>query len=313
VAKVIDKAGIDRTGGDNLDAEVVNDFGAEWKRFDQSGLSNADLVQMFDGYFHIFPWATLPADAEGADIGCGSGRWAVMVAPRVGRLHLVDPSEALDVARAKFAGQGNSGNTVFHSLSVNSLPFAADSLDFAYSLGVLHHVPDTRAAIASIARVLKPGAPFLVYLYYAFDHRPWWFRMLWRMSNLLRVSISRLPHGPKSFCAEVIAAAIYWPLARGARLLDSLGRLPRAWPLAYYRDRTFYVMRTDALDRFGTRLEKRFTRREVESMLQDAGFERITFSSTEPFWCVVGFKAAGSATTGSAIGAAPQVRQDKAG
>jgi hypothetical protein len=48
-------------------------------------------------------------------------------------------------------------------------------------------------------------------------------------------------------------------------------------------------------------------------MLQDAGFERITFSSTEPFWCAVGFKTAGSATTGSAIGAAPQVRQDKAG
>jgi hypothetical protein len=104
-------------------------------------------------------------------------------------------------------------------------------------------------------------------------------------------------------CAEVIAAAIYRPLARGARLLDNLGRLPRARPLAYYRDRTFYVMRTDALDRFGTRLEKLFTRREVESMLQDAGFERITFSSTEPFWCALGFKAAGSATTGSATGA----------
>jgi hypothetical protein len=168
MAKVIDRAGIDRTGGNDMDAEVV------------------------------------------------------------------------DVARAELAGRGNKGNKVFHKLSMSSLPFAAGS-------------------------------------YYAFDHRPWWFRMLWRLSNLLTVGISGLPHGPKSFCAEVTAKAIYWPLARGARL------------------------------------EKRFTRREVESMLQDACFEPIIFSSTEPFWCAVDFKAAGSAITASATGAAPRARLDNAG
>jgi len=59
-------------------------------------------------------------------------------------------------------------------------------------------------------------------------------------------------------------------------------------PLSYYRDRSFYVMRTDALDRFGTRLEKRFSRAEIESMMSAAGLGTIVFREGAPFWCAVG-------------------------
>ena len=80
-------------GNKNMDVEVVRDFGSEWSRFDQSSLSDADRAEMFEGYFHIFPWDSLPPDSIGADIGCGSGRWAFLAAPRVGHLSLVEPSE----------------------------------------------------------------------------------------------------------------------------------------------------------------------------------------------------------------------------
>jgi hypothetical protein len=50
-------------------------------------------------------------------------------------------------------------------------------------------------------------------------------------------------------------------------------------------------MRTDALDRFGTQLEQRFSRAEVESMLKKAGLVDIKFSNQIPYWCAVGFKA----------------------
>jgi hypothetical protein len=49
-------------------------------------------------------------------------------------------------------------------------------------------------------------------------------------------------------------------------------------------------MRTDALDRFGTRLEQRYTRRQIEDMMRQAGLERIRFSEHEPYWCAVGYK-----------------------
>ena len=276
------------TERNNVDDRVVRDFGSEWSRFDQSRLSASDLQGMFSGYFDIFPWHILESGSVGADIGCGSGRWATLVAPRVGHLHLVDASaSALGVAKLNLS---NFLNTSFHESSVDSLPFAESSLDFVYSLGVLHHVPDTAAAIKSIARVLKPGAPLLIYLYYAFDHRPWWFRTLWKISDKIRRIISVLPNTAKNICCEAIAFFVYLPLARSALVLNRLGILPVAWPLSYYRDRDYYVLRTDALDRFGTRLEQRFTKLQVQNMLEEAGFEDVRFSTVQPFWCAVGFR-----------------------
>jgi hypothetical protein len=51
-------------------------------------------------------------------------------------------------------------------------------------------------------------------------------------------------------------------------------------------------MRTDALDRFGTRLEHRYTRDEIDRMMRAAGLERIAFSDQAPFWCAVGYSKA---------------------
>lgn len=78
-----------------------------------------------------------------------------------------------------------------------------------------------------------------------------------------------------------------------ARLLERLGWLPPSFPLAYYRDLSFYVMRTDALDRFGTRLEQRFTREQIEAMLRAAAMEKIRFSESAPFWCVSAIRRGG--------------------
>lgn len=274
----------------NVDPDVTAGFGHEWSTFrqDREELSQQDRDAIFRSYFSIFPWDLLPAKAVGIDVGCGSGRWAAMIAPRVGHLHLLDASvEALDVARTNLS---ESSNVSFHLASVDEIPLADGSLDFSFSLGVLHHVPDTGAAIRSVARKLKPGAPFLIYLYYALENRPWWFRSLWRMSNTLRWIISRLPPKTRLAVSQVIAALVYLPLARFAALVETLGGSPSQIPLSTYRRRAFYVMRTDAYDRFCTRLEHRFTREQIESMLLNAGFGHIRFSSQEPFWCAVALK-----------------------
>lgn len=269
----------------NADKKTVDGFGKEWSSFDQSGLSTADRTKMFDDYFHIFPWQDLPEHPIGADIGCGSGRWAYLTASRSAILHCIDPSkEALAVARRNLAA---FDNIQFHQASVSELPFPDASLDFAYALGVFHHVPDTAAAIANVAVKLKPGAPFLIYLYYAFDNRPTWFRLLWRTSDLTRRFITKLPYPIRYLFSQFLAIIIYWPLARLAAGLERLGRLPLNWPLAYYRDKEFYVMRTDALDRFGTCLEQRFTKPQISAMLESAGFVHIQFSDRAPYWCAV--------------------------
>jgi ubiquinone/menaquinone biosynthesis C-methylase UbiE len=211
-----------------------------------------------------------------------------MVAPRVGHLHLLDASsDALAVAMQNLVG---AANTTFHLASVADIPIEDGSLDFAFSLGVLHHIPDTQSAMREIASKLKSGAPFLIYLYYALENRPSWFRAVWRLSNTFRIVISRLPASLRLVVSQLIAVTIYWPLARMAALAERAGLPTTLIPLEVYRHRSFYVMRTDAYDRFCTRLEKRFTREQIKQMLSDGGFERIRFSENVPYWCAVGLK-----------------------
>lgn len=273
----------------NIDPLTVAGFGEEWAAFDQSGLDEQEHRDLFDRYFGIFPFNALPPQAEGFDLGCGSGRWAALVSPRVGKLHCIDPSDkALAVARQALQ---SGSNVDFHLAGADSIPLAPDSQDFGYSLGVLHHIPDTVAALQDCVTRLKRGAPFLVYLYYAFDNRPAWFRRLWRTTESGRHLISRLPFGLRKAVTTVIAATVYWPLARGARLAEQSGRNVSNWPLSPYRDLSFYTMRTDALDRFGTRLEQRFSRTQIEQMMITAGLKDIRFSEREPFWVACGIKA----------------------
>lgn len=272
----------------NLDKQTVDGFGDEWERFDQSKLPQKERLIIFNQYFSVFPWDQISSQAVGFDLGCGSGRWAEEVAPRVGTLHCIDPSSALVVAQRNLK---SFSNCRFHAASVDAIPLADSSMDFGYSLGVLHHVPDTAAGIKACVSKLKSGAPFLVYLYYAFDNKPFWFKGIWYCSNLLRKVVSRLPHSLRYGVSQFLAAVVYWPLARTSYLLEKFGFNVSNFPLSSYRQQSFYTMRTDALDRFGTQLEHRFTKKQIQVMFEQAGLERLVFSAAVPYWCAVGYKA----------------------
>lgn len=279
----------DRPITENINETVVAGFGEEWKYFDQTSLSEKEKIKVWRDYFKIFPWNALPENGGvGADIGCGSGRWATLVAPRVGQLHVIDPSgDALAVAGKNLK---NTKNVIFHRAGVHELPFDDNTLDFAYSLGVLHHVPDTQAAINVIVRKLKAGAPLLLYLYYSLDNRPFWFRMLWKIADIVRNYVARQSFQQRLIISQFVAVAFYLPLANIARLLSFFNKLPASWPLSYYRDKSYYVMQTDAFDRFGTVLEQRYSRQQIQTMLEKSGLSDIVFSDSAPFWCVCGKK-----------------------
>jgi SAM-dependent methyltransferase len=271
----------------NLDSDTVKSFGDEWSRFDQSKLSNVEAQIIFDEYFAIFPWNKLPKNAIGFDMGCGSGRWAKLVAPRVGHLHCIDPSSALEVAKSTLSSETN---VTFHCAYVDDCTLPPCSQDFGYALGVLHHVPNTASAIQACVDMLKPGAPFQVYLYYAFDNRSLLFKLTWRCSDMLRLAVCKLPSTLKHIITDILAALIYYPLARFSRLAERLGLSVVSIPLSYYRSHSFYTMRTDSRDRFGTPLEQRFTRKEITEMMCAAGLRDVRFSESAPYWCAVGVK-----------------------
>ena len=274
----------------NKDQKTVDGFGDEWERFDQNALTSIEHNKIFEKYFSIFPWDKISKNSVGFDMGCGSGRWAKLVAPQVGTLHCIDPSSALEVAKNNLK---DFSNCSFHMKGVDEEPLPPSSQDFGFSLGVLHHIPDTKGGIKSCVEMLKPGAPFLIYLYYAFDNRSIWFKLLWQVSNLIRLIFSKLPHSLRYIVSQIMAIIIYWPIARMAKVIEKLGAsesLLDTLPLSFYRNLSFYTMRTDALDRFGTRLEKRFTKNEIINMMKEAGLEKIVFSKNTPYWTAVGYR-----------------------
>jgi SAM-dependent methyltransferase len=93
------------------------------------------------------------------DFGCGPGTISVGLARAVepGELHGVDVEETqIEVARAA-AQAGGHANATFHVGNVTALPFEDNHFDVAHCHAVLMHIPDTRAVLAEVKRVLKPG------------------------------------------------------------------------------------------------------------------------------------------------------------
>lgn len=81
-------------------------------------MAPGEAERVFCDYFAIFPWDHLPPYAEGFDIGCGSGRWARFVAPRVCLLHCIDLSSTLANAGSdpeSRRGAGVAGGALWRS------------------------------------------------------------------------------------------------------------------------------------------------------------------------------------------------------
>ncbi len=271
----------------NIDTKVVEDFGREWGQYDQIQFDTKS-EEAFLQYFSLFPKEFLNTHSIGFDAGCGSGRWARYIAPRVKHLYCFDPSEkALNVAKRNLSLVDNCS---FECASINDCSIVNETMDFGYCIGVLHHLPDTKAGMSDCVSKLKKGAPFLLYIYYKFENRPLWFVFIWKCTDFMRRVICRLPFKLKLMLTRLIALFVYFPLARVSLLFEYIGIDVSNIPLSDYRRKTFYFMSIDALDRFGTTLEKRFTKKEISSMMEECGLISIEFGRNSPYWVAIGFK-----------------------
>jgi len=277
---------IQRDRDENLDQSVIDGFGHEWAAFDYAETETAEALDaQFAAYCSPINLAQFdPATAIAGDFGAGSGRWSSRLTPHFSLVYALEPSDGANrVLRKKFADDSKVV-VLQETVGVNSIP--AGSLNLALSLGVLHHIPDTALAIRDVSRSIKPGGIFLCYLYYKLENKPLFYRGLFWTSNSLRWVISRLPYAMRRIIVQIIAGVIYLPLARTSKLLGDRGKDVSNFPLHHYANMPFVMLQNDALDRFGTRLEKRFSKNEIVEMLSKAGFDTATikFSEREPFW-----------------------------
>ncbi|MBC7935313.1 MAG: class I SAM-dependent methyltransferase [Rhizobacter sp.] len=271
--------------GKNIDPEVVKTFGDEWLKF--NAFSDESINLQGHRYFDILDEKMINKNVYGIDIGCGTGRWTKYLSDKVGFIEAVDPSDAVFAADKLLKGVNNVRIT---KAAVETIPFDDETFDFAMSVGVLHHIPNTQNAMIDCVKKVKRGGYFYCYLYYSLDNRGILFKLLFEASDLIRKIVSRLSPGPKKFVCDVLAVIFYMPFVFLSRFLDFAGfkKMAKKIPLSEYASARFFVIRNDSLDRFGTRLEQRFSKEEVIKMMSNSGLDNIVVGENAPYYCAVG-------------------------
>jgi len=118
------------------------------------------VTESFAGVGNPHAIAPLPAGAIVVDIGCGAGMDLLLAASHVGprgRAIGVDMTEAMRHRARRGAAACGLPHVEVREGEATALPIKAESVDVVISNGVLNLVPEKRAAVAEIRRVLKPG------------------------------------------------------------------------------------------------------------------------------------------------------------
>lgn len=235
-------------------------FGYQWNRFSRAQLDSATgTTRSRDTFVEKTGWAL--GDLRGArvfDAGCGMGRFAEVCADAGAEVHAVDLSTAVDAAARNL---GHRANIHLYQADIMRLPFAPDTFDFVYSIGVLHHTPDTRAAFLRLPSLLRPGGRIAIWVYAS--------RLRWLgTSPLLRTVTPRLP---KPWLLRLSRVAV--PLYHVHRM-PLLGRLTRgALPISLDPDPEWRWL--DTFDWYSPRYQWKHGAAEVEAWFREAGLTMI--------------------------------------
>ena len=203
------------------------------------------------------------------DAGCGSGRYARIAAAAGARVVAVDLSRACERAAQVLSPFANA---LVVQANLMSLPFRRDLFDAVYSIGVLHHTPDTRKALEAVAQFVRPGGKLAVWLYARRDP------VFEAANRVLRGITTRLP-----FATLMRLAKLAIPVGAMKRAL--LARKPTAWmskllpPCSSHPDPHIRVC--DTFDWYSPEFQWHHTDDEVQGWLRDLGFAKIRSLSAE--------------------------------
>ncbi|MDO8626777.1 MAG: class I SAM-dependent methyltransferase [Candidatus Magasanikbacteria bacterium] len=266
---------IAKTRRSELFAEDIQySFGHEWQSYQEP---LPEYAKEFKAYFDLVPLERLKTKKV-CDLGCGSGRWSAFLKGKCRALILVDFSDAIFIARHNL---GSDENILYVMADILDLPFRPGAFDFLFSIGVLHHLPSD--CLQAVRRLKNFAAELLIYLYYALDNRPWYFRRLLSLVTFWRQRLSKIRSENFRNAFSFLGAIIfYYPCIGLGRVLQ-IWRLGDRVPLyKFYHHKSLTRIRQDVYDRFFTSIEQRVSRNQIMS-LRDT-FAEVIISEQEPYW-----------------------------
>jgi ubiquinone/menaquinone biosynthesis C-methylase UbiE len=146
------------------DSNYADNFGMQWNHFSKTQLdSHSNQPISYDRFWSSTRWNKDDLKSKLVlDVGCGSGRFAEVALNAGAFVVALDYSSAVDSC---YNNLRNYPNLLVIQADVYQLPFAENTFDFIYSLGVLQHTPNVEKAFAALIPPLKSGGKICVDFY----------------------------------------------------------------------------------------------------------------------------------------------------
>ena len=240
-------------------------FGFQWHRYQKTQLDHDELRES-ERHF-LAKTALRPEDLKGKlvlDVGCGMGRFAEVATRWGARVVGVDLSAAAEVAAKNLADR----DFVAFQADVFALPFAPESFDVIYSIGVLHHTPDCEAAVKALDKYLKPGGLLVVWLYSGYNK---WYRF----SDFWRRYTHKMK--PKTLHGILkVAVPFFYNLQQGLKRVPLVGRpaaglVHHVFPVNRQKDPEARML--DTFDWYSPKYQSKHTYEQVFKWYEAMGME----------------------------------------
>ncbi len=196
------------------------------------------------------------------DAGCGGGRFVELLASQGVRIvgMDIDGTGLGQVSRAL----ADYKDAHFVQADLFHLPFRPGVFDFVFSLGVLHHTPDPKAAFLNLTGLLKAGGQIAIWVYPKSPRTP--------VSDLLRPLTTRIPTKYLYWIAWVVTSS-YGPLLKVPRLNRRLQSILYHTRLPWHQERHWRIH--SFLDWYGPKYQFKYSPEELESWFSEADLVEV--------------------------------------
>lgn len=247
------------------DQNYAESFGYQWHKF-----STTQLLPDYAEMNFLRKTGLRAEELKGKvvlDVGCGMGRFAEVATRWGAKVVGIDLSAAVEMAARNLEGR----SFLALQADVMALPFAPESFDCIYSIGVLHHTPDAERAFKNLPQYLKPGGSLAVWLYSSYNK---WYRF----SDHYRKITHRLPIRWLHAFLRIVVPIFYW-LDCGLRAIPLVGK-PLAGIVRYFFPvslvRNSEVRILDTLDWYSPKYQSKHTYEEVFRWFESCGLEHLS-------------------------------------
>ena len=246
-----------------LNQKTARSFGFEWNTFHQ----------MFDEYRINFLNYVDPVNESFfkgkivLDAGCGVGRHTYWTA-KFGASEVIgiDFSDAVD---ASYENTKDIPNIHIIQADIYHLPFKKEIFDYAFSIGVLHHLPDPEKGFSSIVPFIKKGGTYSIWVY----GKKYNFSNVYIYETLRKIT-RHIPHQLLYYLCYLpaISVEIVNRIYRTLQKNSLTKLLAKLVPFKYYSLFPFEVKLNDAFDVFATPKSTYWQKEQIDNWYRRAGF-----------------------------------------